>query len=60
MRNPRPEAQMGSDRPSEATPPGTYTQLIEDNEPMTATEPYVGRDDDNPEVAGDNIYIPPD
>ena len=34
--------------------PGTYTQLIEDEEPMAATEPHIGHDD-NPEVAGGNI-----
>ena len=53
VRNPRHEARIDSDRRSEA--PGTHTQLIKDEEPMAATEPHVGHDDDNPEVAGGNI-----
>eukprot|EP00731_Ephydatia_muelleri_P028893 Em0020g537a len=32
-----------------------YNRKVHDEEPMAATEPHVGHDDDNPEVAGGNI-----
>ena len=55
VRNSRQEARIDSDRTHEVTPPGTHTQLIEDEEPMVAAEPHVGQDNDNPDVAEDNV-----